>query len=161
MAATPATAFTPVMTSLTGNISGTVESLPNASVMGARVRIVVGTITLASQVAATVVGVARLPIGAVPLGFLVQASVSLGSTTIALGNAANGNSAKYAAAATQTVTTPVWWGAAASIGVPITAGVDCVSAASVTGYEDVILTFATATAPSSGTLTILAFYSLD
>lgn len=161
MAITPATAFSPPMLLLTSNLSGVVEALPNVSLFGARVRSQVAVITYAAQVAGTVIGIARLPLGAVFLGALLVADTSSGSTTIALGNAANGNSAKYAAAAALTATdTPTWRGKTAVTGVAITSGIECLAGAAAS-YEDIIMTFAAATAPASGILTVTIFYQID
>lgn len=161
MTATPATAFSPAMTKLTSNASGAIENLPDVSIFGGRVRAQVATIALASQTAPTVIGVARLPIGAVPVAFLAVTDTSLSNTTIQLGDAASGNSAIYAASQTFTSTnTPTLIGKQAVLGVEITTGYDCVSAASAP-YEDVILTLATATAPSTGNLSILTLYVID
>ncbi len=162
MAATPATAFTPVMAQLTGNQGGNVQSLPGVNLAGGKERTFVGTITLASQAAATVFGIARLPLQAVITGITVITSVSLGSATIELGDAGNGNAAIYAAAQTLTsANTPTKVGAAATHGQPITAGYDCQTGASSPDHEDIILTTAAAALPASGTLTTIIEFAID
>lgn len=161
MADTPATAFSAVMLKLTGNISGALEQLPDVTLNGARVRANQAVIAYASQVAGTVTGIARVPIGAALLGFLLNADTSSGSTTLALGSAKDTFGAKYAAAAALTATdTPTWRIKQAVQNVQITAGYDCVSIVA-SPYEDIILTMAAATAPASGNLTITTFYVLD
>lgn len=170
MADTPATLFGTNMTLLTGNSGGGIESLPNNQV-GAKERCFVEKITLNSQVAASVFGVARVPLYAVLLGITALTDTSLGSTTIKFGNAHNGNSAIYGAAATLTaLLTPTVFAAIGTIYQPITSGYDCQSAVNVTPqtpgnagglYEDIIMTTAAATAPASGTLFIVTRYMMD
>lgn len=161
MADTPATAFTAVMTKLTGNQAGALESLPDVTLNGAKVRAIQATIAYASQAAGTVTGIARVPLGAALLGFLFNADTSSGSTTLALGSAKDTFSAKYTAAAALTSTdTPTWRIKQAQMGVAITTGYDCVTVLSAP-YEDIILTMAAATAPASGNLTITTFYVQD
>lgn len=161
MADTPATLFSAPMLALTGNVPGVVESLPNVSLFGARVRSQIAVLTYAAQTAGAVFGIARLPIGAVVLGFLLNSDTSSGSTTLSIGDAHNGNSAKYAALAALTATdTPTWRCKAGVAGVAIATGYDCVSGA-LAQYEDIILVTAAATAPASGTLVIETFYQID
>lgn len=170
MAITPATAFSDTMLQLTSNRGGAVQALPNPNVVGGRVRKFISRITLASQASGLVIGVARIPLPASILSIMLHTSVSLGSTTIALGNAANGNSAIYLAAQTFTVLTPTFVGLVATMGVPITTGIDCLSGLPVTPfvpgsgggfYEDIILTTGAATAPASGTLCLQFEYMID
>lgn len=167
MAITPATAFGTQMTKLVANVGGQVQQLIEAYVNG-KESVFTETITYASQAAATVFGVARIPLPATLLGFILLADTSSGATTLALGNAANGNSAKYKALAAFTTTdTPTLVGLTASMGVPILSGIDCLTGLPTTygsaqngggGYEDIILTTAAATAPASGTLRIWTRY---
>lgn len=157
---TVASAFTPVMAQLTGNTGGAVQSLPGVNVAGARERIFVGSIALASQAAGTVIGVARLPLNSVITGITYVTDTSLGSATIALGDA--NSAAQYAAAQTLTSTnTPTRIGLASTHGQPITAGYDCVSGAASKTYEDLVLTTAVASLPSSGNLAVIVEYALD
>lgn len=171
MAATPATVFTPNMANITGNLGGQVQTLPHVDFVGGRQRQFVDTLVLASQAAATVIGVARIPLPFVFLGILINTDTSLATSTIAFGNAGNGNSAIYAAASTLTSThTQTFLGKASLIGTEITSGFDSVtglatSYASSSGfggaYEDVILTTAVATLPAAGNLRIIFEYSID
>lgn len=112
---------------------------------GGKVRINTEVFTLATDVAAAYDVGAVIPIGAEILGIRLMSSVSLGSSTIALGIA--GTAAKYRAAATFTsVDTWVEAGSAAVLGVPLTAA------------EQLILTVAAASLPASGRLLIEVFY---
>ena len=130
----------------------------------------VESLVLNSQTSTTVIAVARIPVPFVPLGFLLTTDTSLGSSTVALGNAANGNSAIYKAAGTFTATdTPTMFGKAAVLGVPVLTGVDCLTGATTgyntpgqggTGYEDVCLTVGVASLPASGNLRIVTKYLL-
>lgn len=158
--ATPATAFFPVMTLLTGNISGNVESLPAVNVNGGRERVVGGTLTLASQASGTTIGVARLPMGAVITGLTLITSVSLGTATVSLGDV--NSAALYAAAATYTSTnTPTRIGNAVSHMAPITSGWDSYTGLASMSYEDVTITTGVAALPASGSLTIVIEYMID
>lgn len=162
MAATPATLFSTQMAALTGNTGGAVQSLPGVNVAGGRLRIFVANLALASQASGSVIGVARLPLLAVISGITYITDTSLSTATIKLGDAGNGNSAIYAAAQTLTGTnTPTKVGLAATLGVPIAAGFDCVSGLAAASYEDVILTVGVAALPSSGNLTIIFEYAID
>jgi len=162
MPATPTTAYSTVMAQLTGNTNGALQSLPAVTVAGARDRVFVGQIALAAQASGTVIGIARLPIGSIITEIKAVTDTSLGTATIAVGDAGNGNSAKYAAAQTlTTVGTPVQLGNAATLGVPITAGFDGPSGAASQSYEDVTVTVGTAALPASGNLTFIIKYALD
>lgn len=155
-----ATVFTPVMTALTGNAGGALQSLPNVNLNGAKQRCSVGVVTLASQAAGTTIGMARLPVGAVITGLTLITSISLGSTTVSIGN--SNSAALYAAAQTLTATdTPTRLGKASIHGVPIASGYDCLSGAATVSYEDLVIVTAAATAPSSGTLTLIVEYAID
>lgn len=104
-------------------------------------------ITLASQAAADITYIARLPKGAVFLYGMLDTDTSLGSTTIQIG--ISGSTAKYKADATFTSTnTPTPFGKA---GVQV----------ALSAEEDVFITWSTATAPSSGTLNVTIFYAFD
>lgn len=122
--------------------------LPLAGDVHGRVRVFNEKLVLASQPTADIVEVARLPKGARVLYGILNSTVSLGSSTLAVGIA--GNTGKYRAAAVFTaVDTPTVFVPAAVAGEPLTA------------EEIVILTTATAALPASGTLRVLIFYSLD
>lgn len=103
-------------------------------------------ITLASQPAADFIRLFRLPAGVYPLRGILCSTVSLGTSTVAIG--ITGTTGKYRAAATFTaVDTPTPF---------------MVTAANVTGglpvplavAEEVIASVAVANLPASGTLTI-------
>lgn len=169
MSIAPATVFGASMTKLTGNTGGAVQSLIESYING-KERVFIETFTLGSQVSGTVIAVARIPVPFTFLGISLCTDTSLGSSTIAFGNAASGNSAKYAAAATFTTTnTPTGVGLLAVYGVPVLSGIDCLTGLPTTygnagngggGYEDITMTVGTATLPSSGTLRVLTRYLL-
>jgi len=122
--------------------------LPMAGDVHGRVRCFNEKVTLASQPTADIVEVARLPKGARVLYGLLVSTVSLGSSTLAIG--ITGTTGKYRAAATFTAAdTPTLFGPAASLGEALTA------------EEIVFLTIAAAPLPASGTLRVLIFYTLD
>jgi hypothetical protein len=155
-----ATIFAPEMTALTGNTGGAVQSLPNVTKVGARERVFVTTLVLATQVSTSVIGMARLPLGAIITGITLVTDTSLGSSTIALGD--TNSAALYMAAQTLTSTnTPTRVGLASAHGAPITAGFDCVSGLANKSYEDIVLTIAVANFPASGNLTLIIEYALD
>jgi hypothetical protein len=171
MVATPATLFATPMSQIVANLGGAVQSLPNANQVYGRQRTFVSILTLASQANGSVIGLARIPLLASLIGIQIVSSVSLGSSTIALGDAGSGNSAIYLAAQTFTsVNTPTRVGNAATHGQPITVGYDCVtglvtqyqsSSGFGAGYEDIILTVGAANLPASGTLNINFEFMLD
>ena len=155
-----ATLFSTQMTLLTGNAGGNVQSLPSVSVAGARERVFIANIALASQASGSVIGVARLPVGSVITGIQLITDTSLGTATVALGDTNSG--AIYAAAQTLTsVNTPTRIGLAATHGAPITGGYDCVTGAASIAYEDIVLTTAVASLPASGNLVIIIEYAID
>jgi hypothetical protein len=103
-------------------------------------------ITLASQPAADFIRLFRLPAGVYPLRGYLCSSVSLGTSTVAIGTAAS--TGKYRAAATFTaVDTPTPFMVSAS---NITSGLPV----ALTAAEEVIATVAVAALPASGTLLI-------
>lgn len=162
MTANPATVFTPPMTSLTGNTGGAVSALPNVTVAGARDRVFIGTLAMASQTSGSAIAVARLPIGAAPTSIEVITDTSTSTATLAFGNSGSGNSAIYGAAAAVTTTNAKQsFCKAATMGIPITAGVDCISGAASTDHEDIVATIGTANLPSSGNLTFIVKYAMD
>lgn len=104
------------------------------------------TIALASQLAADIVNLFKLPPGFRFAYGILNGSVSLGSTTIQIGK--SGSTAKYKADAVFTTTDlPVLFGKNATV----------VADSELTAEETVILTFSTATAPASGKL-VVDFY---
>jgi len=175
MADTPATAWSDIMTNVVGNVGGALQSLNSVTLLSGRIRRQVSRITLASQESGTVIHVARLPLYAALEDIEVQTDTSLGSTTIKFGDAHNGNSAIYGAAATLTSTnTRTRFGPPlATWGVAITSGYDylgnlvtpfmpqVVSPVGGAMFEDIIMTTGAATAPSSGTLVVSIKYVID
>lgn len=158
-----ATAFTPVMTQLTGNTGGALQALPNVTLNGARQRTAIGVLTLASQASGTTIGMCRIPVspgGTMLIGLRLITDTSLGSTTISLGN--SNSAALYMAAQTFTSTnTPTAVGKTSAFSAAITSGYDCLSGLASTVYEDIVLVTSTATAPSSGTLVLQVEYAID
>jgi hypothetical protein len=116
---------------------------------GARLKRFRATYTLAAQPAGAgnELIVCDLPAGYLFAFALVCPGVSLGSSTIALGNASN--AAAYAAAATYTATTPTLTGSAAAEGAPALAA-----------STRILGTIAAAALPASGTLVIDVYASL-
>ena len=122
--------------------------LPMAGDIHGRVRVFNEKVVLASQPTSDVIEVARLPKGARVLYGILNSSVSLGSSTLAVGVA--GTPAKYRAAAAFTaVDTPTLFTPAVNAG------------EALANEEIVILTIAAAALPASGTLRVMFFYTLD
>jgi hypothetical protein len=118
----------------------------NGAVQGGRVRRFRATITLASQPIDDTVVLAQVPAGYAFAYGIVNASATLGTSTIAIGIA--GTPAKYRAAAVFTAAAPTVFGV-------ITAMDD----APLTAQEVVILTNTTAALPASGTLSVDLYFS--
>ncbi len=118
----------------------------NGAVQGGRVRRFRATITLASQADGDTVVLAQVPAGYAFAYGILNASATLGSSTIAVGIA--GTAAKYRAAAVFTAAAPTLFG--------ISTAVDD---APLTAQEVVILTNTTAALPSSGTLIVDLYFS--
>lgn len=171
MSITPATAYGTQMTKLIGNANGAIQQLLSTLVSHGRERCFIEDVPLASQVSGTVIAVARLPCPFTMVGISLLTDTSLGSTTIALGNAADSNSAIYKAAGTFTsINTPTSVGLIGTLGVPVYSGIDALTGLPTTyvrggngggGYEDIILTTGAATAPASGTLRLFFRYMVD
>jgi hypothetical protein len=122
--------------------------LPMAGDIHGRVRVFNEKVVLAAQPTSDIVEVARLPKGARVLYGILNSTVSLGSSTLAIGIA--GSATKYRGAAAFTaVDTPTLFGPAAVAGEALAA------------EEIVILTIAAAALPASGTLRVMIFYTLD
>ena len=126
---------------------GTVpETNANGAVQGGRLRRFRATITLASQADGDTVTLARVPAGYAFAYGIINASATLGSSTVAIGVA--GAAGKYRASAVFTAAAPTLFGV-----------VGAVDDAPLTSGETVILTNTTAALPSSGTLVVDLFYS--
>ena len=122
---------------------------PNATVYGARLKRLRATITLASQTTSDTILIGNLPAGATFAYGVLNASATLGTTTVAIG--ITGTTGKYRAAATfTTADTPTLFGtnATAALATPLAA------------EEQVIATLAVASLPASGTLVVDLFYSI-
>lgn len=123
----------------------TPKALPNAAVAQGRVKRARNTITLAGQLAADTVTLLPLPIGHVFCYGMLNGP-SLGSTTISIG--VTGTTDKYRADATFTAAVPTLFGKT-----------DAENDDPATAVVTPLLTFATATAPVSGVLTVDFYYS--
>ncbi|MEK0416825.1 MAG: hypothetical protein RI949_831 [Pseudomonadota bacterium] len=141
---------------LAGTTTGTTQASavaagyrPRATVYGARVKRMRATITLASQTTSDTILLGLLPAGSTFLYGVLNSTVSLGTSTLAVGIA--GTTGKYRAAATFTATdTPTLFGTAATAGATDPA---------LSADESVIATIATANLPASGTLVVDLIYS--
>lgn len=124
---------------------------PRASVYGGRLRRIRGTFTLASQVFGTdTLVVGNLPAGATLAFGVLNSTVSLGTSTLAIG--ISGTTGKYRAAATFTATdTPTLFGPAAVVGAADPA---------LAAEEQVFCTIGIANLPASGTLVVDLYYSM-
>ena len=118
----------------------------NGAVQGGRIRRFRATIALASQADGDTVVLAQVPAGYAFAYGILNASATLGTSTIAVGVA--GTAAKYRAAAVFTAAAPTLFGVS-------TAADDAPLAA----QEVVILTNTTAALPASGTLIVDLYFS--
>lgn len=141
-----------------------VNSLPSGGVVGGRLRRFRGIVTLASQAAGTVSftnpsGGIRIPPGHTFAYGVLNSSVSLGTTTLAIG--ISGSTGKYRAAATFTATdTPTMFGVNAAVASTSETSGTIGSAPKGTGTdEDIVLTTAVAALPASGTLVVDLYFS--
>lgn len=127
--------------------------LLSGGVVGGNVRRYRAVVTLAAQ-AAGAYALVTLPPGHTFAYGVVTSSVSLGTSTIAVGIA--GSAAKYKAAAVFTaVDTPTLFGNAAAVGAASALTSTVGSSPKGTGVDEaVILTVAAAALPASGTLVV-------
>lgn len=116
-------------------------TMANGGVVGGRVRRFRATVTLASQADGDTIVLAKLPAGFAFAYGIINASATLGTSTIAIGT--NGTAGKYRAAATFTAAAPSLFGAVAAV-----------DDAALTAEETVIATVGAAALPSSGTMVI-------
>lgn len=105
------------------------------------------TINLAAQAANDTIVLADVPAGLAFAGGLVTSSVSLGTATLAIGNASAAGKYRTAAAFTA-ADTPTNFGNAAAVG-----------GAASTASERVIATIGTAALPGAGTLVVDLYFS--
>lgn len=124
---------------------------PRATVYGARLKRLRGTFTMASQVFGTdTLVIGNLPAGATFAFGVINASATLGTSTVAIG--ITGTTGKYRAGATfTTADTPTFFGTAATQGAADPA---------LSAEETVFVTIGIANLPSSGTLVIDLYYSM-
>lgn len=109
---------------------------------GATTVVYTATITLASQTTSDTIVIAQVPENLRFAYGMLNSTVSLGTSTIAIGIA--GATGKYRAAATFTATqTPTPFGVVAAT-----------NAATAAGGETIFITIATASLPASGTLDV-------
>jgi len=140
---------------LAGTTTGTTTAAavgykPRATVYGGRVKRLRATITLATQTTSDILALGNLPAGSVFAYGVITSTVSLSTSTVAVG--ISGTTGKYRTAATFTATdTPTMFGNAAQV---------AASDAGSTAEEVVIGTIATASLPASGTLIIDLYYSI-
>jgi hypothetical protein len=128
-------------------VSAPVGYRPPANLVGARLKAFRATISFASQAAATVFTLGKIPAGAAFAYGTITVSATTGSATIAVGDAAS--AATYAAAAAYTTAdVPTVFGKAAAIG-----------AAANSSDVTIIATTAAASLPSSGTAVIEIFFT--
>src|SRR5262245_31936282 len=121
---------------------------PEVADVGGRLRVFNEKIVLAGQTTADTIQVAKLPRGARVLYGILVSTVSLGSSTIAIG--VSGTAGKYrAATAFASADTPTLFGVASSVGEPLA------------NEETVIITIGAATLPGSGTLRVMMVYTVD
>lgn len=122
---------------------------PRATVYGARLKRLRGTFTLATQTTADTLVIGNLPAGAVFAFGKITSSVSLGTSTVAIG--VTGATGRYRTAAVFTaVDTPTDFGPATQV---------AQSDAGLAAEEQVFATIGIASLPAAGTLVIDLYYS--
>jgi hypothetical protein len=135
-------------TEATGYLNSAVPSLPAGAIHGGQLRRYRASITLASQATTDTIVLCRLHAGQAVAYGIMTSSVTLGSSTVAIG--ITGTTGKYRAAATFTaVNTPTLFGPTAAT----------MAAAPTTAEETIFVTIAAADLPSSGTLVIDLYVS--
>jgi len=123
---------------------------PRASVYQAKLKRLRASFTLNSQATSDTLVVGNLPPGATFAYGVINASATLGSSTVAIG--ITGTTGKYRAAATfTTADTPTLFGIAT---------VQAAADPALTAEENVFITIASAALPASGTLVVELFYSM-
>lgn len=134
-------------TGLTQPTQADLSIRPFAGVYAGRLKRLRATITLAAQTTADDFVVGSLPSGAAFAFGVINSTVTLGTSTIAVG--VTGATGRYRAAATfTTADTPTLFGPASQA-----------AAAPLTAETQVLATPAVATLPGSGTLVIDIYYS--
>lgn len=123
---------------------------PRASVYHAKLKRLRATFTLATQTTSDTLVIGTLPAGATFAYGVLTSSVTLGTSTVAIG--ITGTTGKYRAAAVFTaVDTPTMFGLAAQAGA---------SDPALSADEQVFATIAVASLPASGTLVVDLYYSM-
>lgn len=131
-----------------GQTAAPVGYKPEATAYQARLKRIRATFTLASQATTDTLVLGVLPVGCCFAGGELTSSVTLGSSTLAVGNSSS--SAKYHVAATVTTAdAPSLFGLASAL-----------AAGASTSEETVIATIAAAALPAAGTLVFDIYYSM-
>ena len=127
--------------------NSTPAQLPTAdNAYGSKLQVYRAVVTLASQAAADIVKLFKLPAGCVPIALVVNTDTSTSTSTFSIG--ITGTTAKYRALAAKTTTdTP-------EVAMKAAANVTNGAMVPLAAAEEVILTVAAATMPASGTLTV-------
>lgn len=128
------------------NLASTPAPALDGDVMGGRVRVYADRITLATQTTSDTIVIARVPAGSAFLFGMLTASVSLGTSTVAIG--ITGTTGKYRAAATFT-----------AVDTPTPFGDDAATNVKITTQETIFITIAVASLPGSGTLATQLFFA--
>lgn len=121
-------------------------TMANGGVVGGRLRRFRATVTLASQASGDTIVLAKLPAGYAFAFGIINASATLGTATVAIGNSTTAG--KYRAAAVFTAAAPTLFGDVAAE-----------DDAALTAEETVIATVGSAALPSSGTMVVDIFAS--
>ena len=128
-----------------GLLNSVPVSLPSGAVVDGNVRVKRATITLATQTTSDTIVVAKGGNGENFLYGVINNTVSLGSSTVAIG--VTGTTGKYKAAGTKTSTnTPALFGVVAA-------------QVALTAEEEIFITIGAASLPSSGTLVVDLYFS--
>jgi len=135
-------------TELAGIASTPVVKPVAAQAYASRLRRYRATITLATQTTSDTIVIGQIPAGESFAYGILTSTVSLGSSTVAIG--ITGTTGKYRAAATFTaVDTPTFFGTAAQVG----------SASALAAEEQIFITIAAASFPASGTLVVDLYFT--
>ena len=156
-----ASSYSNEMTAITGNAGGNVQVLQPVTLTGSRKRNFVATIPLTGQASGSIIGIARLPRGAMITSIVLVTDTSLGSATISIGDV--NNPVLFAPAMTlTTVQSRALVGLVAQMGVMLNGpNYDSVTGLVSQAYEDMVVTTGAAALPVSGTLKIFVDYAID
>lgn len=159
------------MNNLLNNSGGQVQTLPTVTQVGARERVFIAQLALASQASASLIAMARIPMGAALTSITEVTDTSLSTASISYGNASN--LTKFSAVHTLTSTNaPAKLGlggtSEGALGVPITTGYDSLTGNAVSYsapgqggalYDDIVMSVTNAALPASGNLTVIFEYT--